>query len=263
MSKMENRPIAVIVTGAGAPGIQGTLYSLKQNYDNRSFHVIGTDINDFVVGKYLCDEFCVISPAKKEEEYLSDLMSICKDRNVKAILPQNTAELLLLAKHKKMFSDIGVGIVVSNYDAIEKANNKYKLFQIAESLNIPVAKYSLVSTFTDLKNEAIKLGWPRNKFVVKPPLSNGSRGVRVIAQDFDRKKTFYEEKPSSLYTTIDELHAVLGDEFPELIVMEYLPGEEYTVDVCRLGNEIIALPRKRLAIRSGITFAASLEKMIF
>ena len=103
MSKMENRPIAVIVTGAGAPGIQGTLYSLKQNYDNRSFHVIGTDINDFVVGKYLCDEFCVISPAKKEEEYLSDLMSICKDRNVKAILPQNTAELLLLAKHKKCF----------------------------------------------------------------------------------------------------------------------------------------------------------------
>ena len=50
MSKMENRQIAVIVTGAGAPGIQGTLYSLKQNYDNRSFHVIGTDINDFVVG---------------------------------------------------------------------------------------------------------------------------------------------------------------------------------------------------------------------
>lgn len=190
---MENRPIAVIVTGAGAPGIQGTLYSLKQNYDNRSFHVIGTDINDFVVGKYLCDEFCVISPAKKEEEYLSDLMSICKDRNVKAILPQNTAELLLLAKHKKMFSDIGVGIVVSNYDAIEKANNKYKLFQIAESLNIPVAKYSLVSTFTDLKNEAIKLGWPRNKFVVKPPLSNGSRGVRVIAQDFDRKKHFMKK----------------------------------------------------------------------
>ena len=99
--------------------------------------------------------------------------------------------------------------------------------------------------------------------MVKPPLSNGSRGVRVIAQDFDRKKTFYEEKPSSLYTTIDELHAVLGDEFPELIVMEYLPGEEYTVDVCRLGNEIIALPRKRLAIRSGITFAASLEKNDF
>ena len=53
MSKMENRPIAVIVTGAGAPGIQGTLYSLKQNYDNRSFHVIGTDINDFVVMSFV------------------------------------------------------------------------------------------------------------------------------------------------------------------------------------------------------------------
>lgn len=66
MSKMENRPIAVIVTGAGAPGIQGTLYSLKQNYDNRSFHVIGTDINDFVVGKYLCDEFVLFLLLKKK-----------------------------------------------------------------------------------------------------------------------------------------------------------------------------------------------------
>ena len=98
MSKMENRPIAVIVTGAGAPGIQGTLYSLKQNYDNRSFHVIGTDINDFVVGKYLCDEFCVISPAKKEEEYLSDLMSICKDRNVKAYSSSKYSRTFVISK---------------------------------------------------------------------------------------------------------------------------------------------------------------------
>ena len=37
MSKMENRPIAVIVTGAGAPGIQGTLYSLS---DSPQTHLI-------------------------------------------------------------------------------------------------------------------------------------------------------------------------------------------------------------------------------
>ncbi len=259
---MDNN-VAVIVTGAGAPGIKGTIYSLKNNCDQREIHVIGTDVNDFVIGKYLCDEFEKISPARNEDDYLTDLLQLCKAKGVKIILPQNTAELSILSKHKKVFSDIGVGIVVSDFKAIENANNKYKLFQVAEKLGIPVAKYALVSDFEHLEIEARKLGWPREKVVVKPPVSNGSRGVRVIVEDIDRKKAFYEEKPSSLFITLSELYSVLGDEFPELIVMEYLPGDEYTVDVYKQRDEIIAIPRKRLIVRSGITFAASLENNDF
>lgn len=259
----EDKTIIAIITGAGAPGIQGTIYSLKNNYDNRKVHVIGTDIHDFVIGKYLCDEFYVISSAREEETYLRDLLSICRERKVDVILPQNTAELLILSKNKKLFSDIQVGIVVSDREAIEVANDKYKLFQIAAKENIPVTSYALVSTFSDLKMEAKKLGWPINKLVVKPPVSNGSRGVRIIVEQLDQKKAFYDEKPSNLYLSLEQLYNVLGDEFPELIVMEYLPGDEYTIDVFRREQDIVAIPRKRLMIRSGITFAASLEKNEF
>ena len=38
--------VVVIVTGAGAPGIMGTIYSLKKNYDKRSIKIITTDIKD-------------------------------------------------------------------------------------------------------------------------------------------------------------------------------------------------------------------------
>lgn len=255
--------LVIIVTGAGAPGIQGTIYSLRSNYDSRNVYIIGTDINEFVVGKYLCDEFYVISPAKNKEQYVADLQQICIERGVNIIIPQNTAELYLLASQKQLFANLGVQIVVSDAESIETANNKYKLFGIAKDCNLPVANYSLVSKFNDLKTEAEKLGWPKKKIVVKPPVSNGSRGVRVIVEDMDRKKAFYEEKPSSLFISLEELHAVLGDEFPELIIMDYLPGDEYTVDVFRFNQHFLAIPRKRIVVRSGITFAASLEKNDF
>jgi len=84
--------------------------------------------------------------------------------------------------------------------------------------------------------------------------------VRIITEKRDRKHDFYNEKPTSLYTTKEELHDILGEEFPELLVMEYLPGVEYTVDVFRTIDKFCAIPRKREVIRSGITFTASLEK---
>jgi len=56
------------------------------------------------------------------------------------------------------------------------------------------------------------------------------------------------------------LHSILGDSFPELIVMDYLPGDEYSVDILNTKQDIIVIPRKRDLIRSGITFNGSLEK---
>lgn len=252
--------IKVIVTGAGAPGIQGTIYSLINNYDKRKIHIIGTDTNKFVVGKYICDEFSVISPAKETQHYLNDILNLCELKKVNTILPQNTAELSILAKNKNFLSNHGIKVAVSDFSAIENANNKFNLFQEAKNCGIPIAESYLVSHFQRLKEMAIKLGWPDKKFVVKPPTSNGSRGVRIISENYNRKEAFYQEKPTSLYCNLDELHTILGDEFPELIVMEYLPGDEYTVDVFRHGERCVSIPRKRISIRSGITFASSVEK---
>ena len=55
--------LKVLITGSGAPGISGTIYSLRNNYDNRKIEVIGTDSNAETIGKYLCDKFFKIAPA--------------------------------------------------------------------------------------------------------------------------------------------------------------------------------------------------------
>jgi len=254
------KPIVVLVTGAGAPGIKGTLYSLRKNYDKRKITVIGTDIRSDVVGTYLCDKFHVIPPAKKTEDYLTALIKICKQDNVNVLLPQNTLELKLLSKNFLRFESVGTKVITSSEKSIKLANDKFQLMKVCKEIGVPVGEFYKVDNFDDLISKATLIGWPSNKIVVKPPISNGMRGVRIINETLDLKKMFYNEKPNSLFTTMNGLYAVLGDTFPDLIVTEYLPGKEYTVDVFRHNKKTTVIPRSRDQIRSGITFSGQVIK---
>ena len=49
----------ILLTGVGAPGVQGTLYALRELRG----HIIGVDADKWAVGQYLCDEFLTIAKA--------------------------------------------------------------------------------------------------------------------------------------------------------------------------------------------------------
>jgi carbamoyl-phosphate synthase large subunit len=257
---MRLKPINIMVTGAGAPGFQGTVYSLKENYDNREVTIIGTDIKDSVAGSYLSDIFFTIPAAKEKDIYLDRILDICNKCKIDVFVPQNTMELLTLSQNLDLFDSIGTKVLVSDYTSMVAANDKHHLFNVARSIGVPTSRFDVCSTFDKFVELVETFKTKNGMVVVKPPLSNGSRGVRIITEKRDRKHDFYNEKPTSLYTTKEELHDILGEEFPELLVMEYLPGVEYTVDVFRTIDKFCAIPRKREVIRSGITFTASLEK---
>jgi carbamoyl-phosphate synthase large subunit len=252
--------LRILITGCGAPGIKGTIYSLKNNIDGRKIDIIGTDVNAKVVGKYLCDKFYRIPKAVDTENYLDSLFNISEKEKIDIIIPQNTSELNTLASNKDKFGEIETFILVSDERSLKIANNRFKLMRICKEIGLPVANFSIANNIEDLYRRAEELGWPRNKIVVKPPVSNGMRGVRIIDENIDLKKLFYDEKPTNLYIKMEDLYKILGNTFPELIIMEYLPGEEYTVDVFRNDFNTTVIPRKRTMIRSGITFNGITEK---
>jgi carbamoyl-phosphate synthase large subunit len=154
---------------------------------------------------------------------------------------------------------IGTKIALSSKKAIEIANDKYRLMCLANNVGVPTPEYYLVDSLLDLLKYSEKLGWPEKPIVIKPPVSNGMRGVRIVDEHRNLKDMLYSEKPMNLYTHMDYLKMVLGNSFPPLLVMEYLPYEEWTVDVFS-GNDITAVTRKRDNIRSGITFEGTCIK---
>ena len=105
---------------------------------------------------------------------------------------------------------------------------------------------------------AAALGHPGLPVVAKLPHSNGMRGLRVIAEDAWDVGRFVRDKPSGVEIGLNAFMAMLqkGGPWPELLVTEFLPGREYTVDVFAGLDGSTAVVRLRRTIRSGITFEA-------
>lgn len=251
--------LVVLVTGVGAPGSIGTLHSLKNNFDKRKIKIIGTDIDENAVGKYIYDSFYKIE-RPDHSTYLEQLYEICQHEKVQVIVPQNTAELQILSANKSYFERIGTKIAVAKSESIILANDKFRLLEIARKSGIPAPEFYLVATKEDLIEFSKLLGWPEHRVVVKPPISSGMRGFRIIDENYKSKDAFYNEKPTNTVTNMDLLIKILGETFHPLVLMEYVPGKEYTVDLLRTKENIVVVPRTRDQIRLGITFRGTLEE---
>jgi carbamoyl-phosphate synthase large subunit len=240
--------------------VRGTIYALRNGADKHCFCITGVDVRHDAVGRFLVDHFYTVPPPEGPS-YIEALTSICRKESVEIVVPQTTREVNVLCCYIDYFSRLGVRLMVSSWPAIEIANNKWRLLQEFEKLGLPVPRYSLARSEQELIGFAAELGYPQQPIVVKPPFSNGMRGVRVLKEDAWDVQRFLSEKPTGLEISLSELVAILqtGTEWPELLVMEYLPGPEYTVDVFSGTHIQIAIPRLRKAIRSGITFEAVME----
>jgi carbamoyl-phosphate synthase large subunit len=86
------------------------------------------------------------------------------------------------------------------------------------------------------------------------------RGVRRVSAGVETKETFLEDKPNSWSISKNDLISILGPgEWPPLLVMPFLDGPEYSVDVLRRFGKTVVLPRRRTAIRAGISMSTELE----
>mgnify|MGYP001393744537 CR=1 FL=1 len=252
--------INILVTGGGSPGIIGTIYSLKNNYDQRDIQIVCTDAKSDCVGKYVADKFYQIKKANDIQDYLSDIFSIVISEKIDVILPQNTAELSVLSKNKSKLLDMGCKVIISSYNNLIRANSKFELLEVCKELEIPYPDYYLIKNKGDLIAKATKLGWPDNTVLIKHPSLNGSRGIRIIDENINYKDLFYNQKPTNMYTKLDDFLKIIGDNFDPLLVMEYLSGEEVSIDVFRDSENFISIPRLRNEIRSGISFKNSAVK---
>ncbi len=251
--------ISVIVTGAGAPGIAGTIYSLNNNPDEMKFRIISTDVKSDPVGRYLADMFYNVPPPE-DKEYIRCIKEIVIKENVKVIIPQTTREIISLSQRLDEFRDMGVSIIVSDYSSLKRANDKYLVIKECEKTKVPYPEYFLIDNENDLLSALNKLGYPDNKVIVKPRFSSGLRGLRIINNETLTIKEFLEEKPTGLNIDLESILKIFRNgPFPEMLVTEYLPGDESSVDVFRNANGTVAIPRNRKDIRSGISFDTEIE----
>jgi carbamoyl-phosphate synthase large subunit len=259
---MKLRDIKVFITGAGAPGAPGIIKSLRK-VSERKIVVIGGDANPAVsVGSGLLDKIYGI-PFPESPEFTEKVLNICIAEKVDVIIPLVTRELMVFASNRHVFQKNGIYVSVSDPEPLSIANNKYLLMKFCRESGIPSPGFHLIKSTEEFITAAKELGYPDRKICFKPPVSNGLRGFRIIDDSQDRFFSIMNEKPNNVYIGYDEFISIcrVVTDFPELLVMEYLPGDEYSIDVLAdNGSYISAIPRSRDHIKMGISFVGTVVK---
>lgn len=247
-------PLTILLTGAGAPGVTGTVHALRNNPSGERPRIVGCDVRSDAVGQELIDAFATV-PVPESDHYVESLLGICRDHGVDVIVPQTTREVERLASAGERVRAEGIALVAGEADAVRRGNDKVETLRAFESAGLARPQWFIARSIDQVADLAAELGHPELEVVVKLPRANGMRGFRVLSAGARRYETFATAKPGDPRVALDDFLEVLAtaDDI-ELLVTEYLPGPEYSVDCYRGPSGDVAVVRERTSVRSGIAF---------
>jgi len=214
----------VLVTGAGGPAAIAAMKSLSAD---PSVELLAADMDRWAAGLYLVPSASrTLIPAGAAADFTDVLLDRCRALGVHVVLPTVDAELRPLADARAAFAAHGIDLLLAPAAALEVILDKLALAgHCARVVRVP-------------RTEALGSGIDPSSWTypvaVKPRTGSGSRGFVTIG-------------------SAAELTA-LGHA-PGLIVQEFLPGEEYSIDVLAdAGGHVIAsVPRLRARVDSGVS----------
>ncbi len=242
------------MTGGGAPGGPSIIQCLQA--EKRFLLHVG-DANATATGRFLNDIFVQL-PKASDPHFIEFVLDYCLKNGINIVFPLVTMELFKFSEAIDVFEKKNIKVIVSEKKSLDIANNKSRLYEHLTRHQILTPQYKTVSAgnFDQFLQACEDLGFPNKPIAVKPAVSNGSRGVRIVDNSVDKFDLLFHHKPSSLYTDFNELAKILrGSDFPELLVSEVLTGEEFTVDtiVNADGKAAVILPRLRKKMLGGIS----------
>ena len=214
-------------------------------------HVCNSD--DKTVAFHYSDK-SVISPLIYDENYIPFLLKYCKDNKIDILISLFDIDLLILAKNKEKFEEIGTSVIVSEPDIIEICNDKWKTYEFLKSNGFNVPKTYLTLQKVLLAIDSGELKYP---IVIKPRFGCGSIAMS-IAEDEMALLYYFRRNVRAISETYLKYESEHEEE--KIIYQECLNGQEYGADIINdlNGNLCNVIPKKKIAMRAGETDIAEL-----
>lgn len=196
----------------------------------------------------------VISPLIYDSNYILFLLEYCKENRIDIVISLFDIDLLMLAKHKKQFEEIGTKVIVSDPTIIEVCNDKWKTYRflIDNGFHAPMSFLDINEVIEKISER--KLSYP---VVVKPRYGCGSISVAIAYDEEDLRYLTKKANEDIANSYLKYESAVTND---KVIYQECLIGQEYGADIINdlNGETQNVIIRKKLAMRSGETDIAQL-----
>jgi len=200
--------------------------ALKRSYAAISLEarVLATDAQPSLApASYFVDQ-CFKVPKVDHESYIDTLLAICEGEKVDLLIPLFEPEFFLLDARRSDLEKIGVLLLLSKREVLENCQDKWKTYNFFTSHGIKTPKTWIEANLSRLITFPV---------FVKPRQGMGSRGAQRVDTD-------------------EQLEFILKQN-GELIIQEFIPGKEYTLDILADldGKVLSVVPRERLEVRAG------------
>lgn len=184
------------------------------------FHLIGgSSVDDH--GKFVYEDYIPDIPFANSPDFIPAMAKIVKERHIDAIYPAMDLVITVLKEHE---NELGCKVVASPADTTRICLSKELTYQKLDG-HIHIPKIYQPDNI------------PINDFPVfaKPKIGYGAKGTKKL-NCLEEACNFIQDKN-------------------DLLILEYLPGEEYTVDCFtdKDGQLLYSAARKRNRVKDGIS----------
>ena len=188
----------------------------------------GSSIDDH--GKFVYKNYIPDIPMVDDANFIKTLNEVLQKHKIDYIFPAHDSVVLKLAQEEAQ-GNIKCKVITSPLNTCEIARSKLKTYEaLKDTIRTP-----LVLDANDLQNSDLPV-------FLKPDIGQGSKGTYLVRniEDID----FYIKKD------------------PSLIILEYLPGKEFTIDCFtnKKGELIFCEGRERSRISNGISVNSKIIK---
>ncbi|SDH24071.1 carbamoyl-phosphate synthase large subunit [Prevotella communis] len=206
-------------------------------YFKETFHAVGgkvftLDMSPYAPALYSGDEFFRIDKDFNHlEYYIDNVLEICKQKEVSAILTLIDPELVLLSDYKDIFEALGIKVILSDIDFVKQTFDKYGFYCAYKDI------INLVETVGSYEEAKKKLKDGTWKYPLFAKLRDGSASIGI----------------KKIYSSID-FDGI--KENPKYIYQPFIDGAEYGIDAyfdLITGELVSVFMKKKIAMRAGET----------
>ena len=188
------------------------------------------------------------SPIIYDEKYIPFLLNICKSEKIDMLISLFDIDLMILAKNKSRFEEMGVKVIVSNENIINICNDKFEMLKYLKKINMPVPK-----TYIDLAEALKGADFDKNSYILKPRWGMGSLSI-FEAENKKELEVLYEKAKRSIQKSYLRFESG-ADIDRAILIQEKIKGDEYGLDIFNdfKGENLTVTVKRKLAMRSGET----------
>lgn len=194
--------------------------------------VVATDCSNLAPAVYDADAFYLV-PRITAPDYMDVILDICKKEKITGVFSLIDPELSMLAKERERFLAIGTTPIISDYDLVETCFDKYRMYELLCKMQIPTGKCYLDR---DAFYQAVEKGEISYPVFVKPVKGSASLNINKVNSGKEIE--------------------VLFDLYDDLMIQEYMDGQEYGADVyidMISGKCTSIFVKKKIKMRAGET----------